>query len=227
MDRSAPLPETHAPLGRTEALEILALAGTAGAHLLTWNWPVLHAALVPSLVLGWTVWFTVRCRSQTTLRRELGITRAGLRPTLAWTLPLAALSILCFGAFAVIQGTLSLPWTLALLALSYPIWGLTQQLMVQGVLVRHLGSVGWFADRPWAIALAAGLLFGAVHWPFPLLMAGTSVMGAVFALVYLKHRNLWPLGVLHGWVGALFFLWVMDKDPMAELLAGLASSGAL
>ena len=93
--------------------------------------------------------------------------------------------------------------------------------MVQGVLVRRLSSVSFFERRPWAIALAAGLLFGAVHWPFPALMVGTSLMGAVFALVYLKHRNLWPLGLLHGWVGALFFLWVMGKDPMMEFLVGM------
>lgn len=216
-----PARATGGALDRAAILEVGALVFTAAAHLLTWQWPVVHGVLVAGLVLGWCGWFAVRCRRHDGLHRELGLTRQGLGETLRLTVPLALLAALAFGMLGLLRGTLSLPWTLALLALSYPLWGLTQQLMVQGVLVRHLDRLPALSRRPWAIALAAGLLFGAVHWPFPALMLGTSLMGAVFALVYLRHRNVWPLGLLHGWVGALFFLWVMDKDPMMELLVGL------
>ena len=131
---------------------------------------------------------------------------------------LAVLALAGWGAW---QGTLSLPWTLSLLLLTYPVWGLTQQLLVQGVLVRNLSKVPALRRHPWAPVLAGGLLFGLVHWPFPELMVATAVMGTLFGFIWLRHRNLWPLGLWHGWLGAVFFLWFMDKDPMALTLADL------
>lgn len=206
---------------RTAALELSAVGLTAAAHLATWAWPVLHAVVVLTIMLGWAGYIACRCRGDVEARRALGLQRRGLGATLRITLPLALASVALFAAFAWSQGTLSLPWTLALLFLTYPAWGLTQQLLVQGVLVRNLDAVPALQRRPWLIALAAGLLFGLVHWPFPELMVATTLMGAGFALIWLRHRNLWPLGLVHGWGGALFFLWVMGKDPMALTLAGL------
>ena len=121
-----------------------------------------------------------------------------------------------------VSGTLSLPWTLLVLAVTYPLWGLAQQLLVQGLVVGNLAKLPRLAQRPWIAACVGGLLFGAVHWPFPELMVATTLMGTVFGLIYLRYRNLWPLGLAHGWLGALFFLWVMDKDPVALTLAGMA-----
>jgi len=34
--------------------------------------------------------------------------------------------------------------------------------------------------------------------------------------LYFRYRNLWPLGVLHGWLGAFFYLWVLGRDMWVE-----------
>jgi membrane protease YdiL (CAAX protease family) len=122
-------------------------------------------------------------------------------------------------AYAWSQGRLDIPWTTAVLFLVYPAWGLVQQLLVQGVLVQQMRAQPNLGRRPWLVALIAGAFFGVVHWPFPLLMVATALMGTAFAFIYMRYQNLWPLGIAHGWLGALFFLWVMDKDPMALTLA--------
>jgi membrane protease YdiL (CAAX protease family) len=62
------------------------------------------------------------------------------------------------------------------------------------------------------------LLFGLAHWPDGVLMATTFLLGVVFIPMYLRWRNLWPLGVYHGWLGALMYFWILQRDPVAEIL---------
>lgn len=198
--------------------ESLAVVATALVHLLSWSWPVVHAVLMSSATLGWAVWMTLKFRGDAESRRAMGLGRRGLKETWWLMLPLGGLSVLVIGVIAVFQGTLSLPWTLAIMGLTYPIWGLAQQLLVQGLLVGRLARWSRLERWPWVAAVVGGLLFGAVHWPYPELMVATTVMGTVFGLIYLRFRNLWPLGLWHGVLGTVFFLWVMDKDPMAITL---------
>ena len=42
-------------------------------------------------------------------------------------------------------------------------------------------------------------------------------MGGAFAPLYLRDRTVLPLGVAHGALGALFYVWVLDRDPYAEI----------
>ena len=43
-------------------------------------------------------------------------------------------------------------------------------------------------------------------------------MGAAYAALYQRHRNLWPLGLYHGVLGAEFYVWVLGRNPWQELL---------
>ena len=43
--------------------------------------------------------------------------------------------------------------------------------------------------------LSSATAFAFVHWPDPWLIAGTGVMGVPWAIEYLLHRNVFPLGL--------------------------------
>jgi membrane protease YdiL (CAAX protease family) len=76
--------------------------------------------------------------------------------------------------------------------------------------------------RPRAVLVAlAALGFAAVHVPDRPLCGATFVLGLVCCTLFLRCRNLWPLGALHGWLGACFYLWVLARDPWAEVLQAL------
>jgi hypothetical protein len=47
-------------------------------------------------------------------------------------------------------------------------------------------------------------------------MLATFGLGLVYIPLYLRYRNLWPLGFYHGWLGTLFYLWVLGRDPWVE-----------
>ena len=70
------------------------------------------------------------------------------------------------------------------------------------------------------VVLVCGLLFGAVHAPDVELVVATTLLGGAFTAVYLRHPHVWPLGLWHGCLGALFYAWVLGRYPLAELVPG-------
>jgi membrane protease YdiL (CAAX protease family) len=87
-----------------------------------------------------------------------------------------------------------------------------QQFLVQALLVRNLeGSL----PRYWLL-LVGSCLFAIVHVPEAPLMVATFGLGLVYVSLHLRHRNLWPLGLCHGCLGTLFYLWILGRDPWVE-----------
>jgi hypothetical protein len=65
--------------------------------------------------------------------------------------------------------------------------------------------------NPIGASLASGLIFGALHWPSPVLVPLTVVGGAVMAWLFTSQRNILPLTVGQAILGALIW-WAF---PMA------------
>ena len=101
----------------------------------------------------------------------------------------------------------------ALLLLLYPLWGTIQQFLELGVVVGNLEKVGGLGSNTPLLIQTGAFLFGAVHVPDLMLTAGTTVLAFVYVPLFLRHRNVWPLGIVHGWLGALFYLWALNHDP--------------
>ncbi|HEU5148393.1 MAG TPA: hypothetical protein VFT90_16820 [Chryseosolibacter sp.] len=58
---------------------------------------------------------------------------------------------------------------------------------------------------------------GALHYPFYWLMIGTFLLALFYGYVFLRLRNVYVMGILHGWLGAVFFYTVVGRDPFAEV----------
>lgn len=83
---------------------------------------------------------------------------------------------------------------------TYPLWGLAQQWALQSFVQRRLCET-WHRRVP--VAAASALLFGALHYPNPVLVAFTVVGGFVWCLLYQRHQNLFTLALSHGWLAAV------------------------
>ena len=64
---------------------------------------------------------------------------------------------------------------------------------------------------PRSASLASAALFSGVHLPNWFLMGVTLLAGYCCARLYLRHRNLYFLGIAHATVGFLLFLVVPDS----------------
>jgi hypothetical protein len=58
-------------------------------------------------------------------------------------------------------------------------------------------------EKPMLVALAAGFLFSAVHWPNPVLVPLTFVGGATMSFLFLRERNILPLALGQAILGLL------------------------
>jgi len=86
---------------------------------------------------------------------------------------------------------------------------------VMGTGIFHLLSCLWKIK---GVFIPGAVLFSLVHIPDWRLMIGTLGMGLLFVPLYLRYGNLWPLGFYHGWLGSIFYLWVLGQDPWKQIL---------
>jgi hypothetical protein len=93
----------------------------------------------------------------------------------------------------------------------YPIYGVVQQLMFQGVLHRRLLAL--LKSRT-AAATITTCAFAAVHfgsWP---LVGLTAAVGSVWCYLYQRWPSVWLLGLSHGILAALAYPMILGDQPL-------------
>jgi membrane protease YdiL (CAAX protease family) len=182
-------PVTQPSARIASALEVLLVY--AGVLLYIWRWqfsyPRSWIALLAIMVLS----HLVRGERPS----DLGLTLAGLRANAEKILPvvLAIYLPLVFYGFArhllvlLVPGKQSLVWFTLYLS-----WCVVQQYLAQSYFHRRLMSL---IENPHRRSLVVGLMFGATHIPNPILMVATTLAGFIFAEVFARHRNIWPLAL--------------------------------
>ena len=179
-----------------------------------------RAVFIALALCGWTIYLGTRCWKEKNVLQHFGFRKQGLKGSFVATSVFAVAAMAAMGGVAVNRHALVIRWPMLVLLALYPIWGTFQQLLVQGVFVRTVISS---ASGVWPKVIAtvvAALLFAAVHLPELKLAAATCLLGLAFTLIYLRWRNLWPLGLYHGWLGVFYYYWVLGRDPWAETFAG-------
>lgn len=132
------------------------------------------------------------------------------------------LSTLCFGPFilagvvyAFVHGVYRLEhFVIALLI--YPVWGLVQQTLFQGVFLEAFRRL----HAPLVGMVATSLLFVAVHYPSKVLMGYTAIAGPLFSWIYLRRPNVFTLAFYHGVLGAFVYYVIRQKDVIGKILEG-------
>jgi membrane protease YdiL (CAAX protease family) len=206
----------------SSAPDWLALAGaalTAGLSLLL-RMLGATAFFVAGAVLFWTAFVILHTWRDRRILRTWGFRTENLRPATLAALVLFLLATSSFALLALWKGTLHLPWNLLPQFFIYPVWGVIQQFLILAIFAGNLEHLALLRTRRVALILVTAAVFGAVHLYDPRLAAATFALELVVVPIYLRYRNLWPLGVLHGWLGALFYAWVLDRDLWSEIVTG-------
>lgn len=165
----------------------------------------------------WLVYIFIRKKEIPQILSYWGLTFKGFGRTFLELLPLAILLAIAFVLLGNRLGTNILNINIIPILLIYPIWGIIQQFIMIGIFARNLKDREPNKLPVAVIVLFTSLLFAVVHFPFQILVVATFFLALVYTTLYLKGRNLLVMGIYHGWMGALFFYTMMERDPFFEV----------
>lgn len=202
-----------------DGLALAATAVTIAVHLiLTMTTQGPSVPFIAGAGLFWTGFIVVRARQNPNAFRDWGfrgdnLLRATGIPAALFLAGAAGLAV-----FAHFHSTLRVPAHLPLVFLLYCLWGVVQQFLALGIVVTNLERVPGLGPNKVLLTFLCAVGFGLIHAYDGRLAAGTFLLELVSIPLFFHYRNIWPLGVLHGWLGALFYLWVLNRDLWEEAL---------
>lgn len=191
--------------------ELTAAIATAVIHVLPLERFYPEVAEIVVIVAGWIAYLGYLVVKDRPRLVEMGFRREGLGATAAAALGFFAVACVGMAVF----GTVRFGVNMLILAALYPIYGLVQQWLVQGIVARQLVT----RAPAWVVVPATALVFGLLHMPDRLATVATFVLGLVFVPIYLRWRNLWALGFVHGWLAIPMYFWIVGIDPWAAALS--------
>ena len=166
--------------------------------------------------LSWIGYVAYQIRRDPTRWKRWGFRADNLRQAFVWPSVLFVASGLAMAWYGAMTGRVLWEGHMVFLLLWYPLWGILQQFLVQALGVTNLITL--FPRHGLLLAMPVGVvLFAVVHFPNWRLMLATALLACFFIPLYVRDRNLWPLGLYHGWLGTFFYLWVLGRDPWVSV----------
>jgi membrane protease YdiL (CAAX protease family) len=176
----------------------------------------LKVVFIATAAVFWVTYVLVRWRRDPAVLGEWGFRRENLAPaTVASVTVLLVVGGAMF-ALRLHRNPLWLPRNFWVTLALYPLWGVIQQFLMNGIIARNLARF----MPPAATVLCTAVLFAVAHAPDGALMGLTFIAACIWVPIYLRWRNLWPLGVSHGLLGAIAYYVPMGRDVWLELTAG-------
>ena len=173
---------------------------------------------VLAAIIGWVGYIVYRKRKQPGITKYWGFRTDNFNAVLKKVLPFGLFAVAACTAIGLYQGTINITWHIIPILILYPVWGVIQQFLLIALTAGNMQDLQW--NKTFSIVISA-LLFGAIHYPFPWLMLGSFVLALFYGFIYLRERNLYVLGLFHGWLGGIFYYTVMNRDPFVEVFGKL------
>ena len=202
---------------KVRLLEILAVIITGAGKFvfmdyLNWRLPFVIVA-----ILFWSLYVRYRYKKDSQVLKDWGFRWDNFKSVLKLVFPFAMVSIVSFLAIGYFQNTLNPTWHIVPLLITYPIWGTVQQFLTIGIVAGNLSTLKSIKLNKIVVILITAILFSLVHYPSIWLLIGTFILALFYGYIYLKSKNLYVLGLFHGWLGALFYYTVLNQDPFADV----------
>ena len=178
------------------------------------NWRFAFAAAV---IVAWSIYIIFRYRNEKEILKYWGFRTDNFTLVVRKILPIGVLSVIAFFAIGFYQNTINITWHIIPILILYPIWGVIQELLLIALMVGNMRDLKGKHLNNWAIILFSAILFSSIHYPFVWLMIGTFVLAIFYGFIYLREKNIYALGLFHGWLGGLFYYTVVGRDPFLEM----------
>ena len=183
---------------------------------LNWRFPFVAIAII-----SWITYIIYRRKKQPAILKYWGFRTDNFKSVLKRVLPFGLLAVISFIGIGLYQNTIDLTWHIIPILILYPLWGTIQQFLLIALTAGNLQDLKGQKLNKGVIILLSALLFGLIHYPYTWLMIATFILALFYGWIYLKERNLYLLGLLHGWLGGIFYYTVLKRDPFLEMFGML------
>jgi uncharacterized protein len=206
---------------RQRKLEVSAVVLTGVGKFIFMDWLGWKLPFILIAIVSWSIYVLIRQKKLPGIMHHWGFRTDNSRKVLKIVLPFGLISIGTFFIVGSALGTINMTWHIIPILIIYPIWGTIQQFLVIALVAGNLKDLNGHKFSDFVVILITALLFGLLHYPFYWLILGTFVLALFYGFVYLRARNVFIMGIFHGWLGALFFYTVVGRDPFAEVFGKL------
>ncbi len=198
---------------------VLALLTGLGQFVLA-DWLELQLAYVVGACVFWAGYVGVRAKVDASVLQEWGFTTVGFGRSMVLLAPIMLLTAFGFAAYGKFTGRMILNWHILLICLLYPLWGLVQQFLIVALLAGNIKKHSRIPEP--GIVLLTALIFAGVHAPSIPLIGAAFALALVTTIVYFRTRNLWALGIFHGWFATGLYFLALGQDPWTMVISGRA-----
>ncbi|WP_425392283.1 CPBP family glutamic-type intramembrane protease [Ekhidna sp.] len=195
--------------------EIIAIVLTALGKFLFYD--ILNQRLIYILIMFafWGVYLIRKTKNHPENLIRWGLRTDNFKAVLKTVLPFGLLAIITCLVIGFIQHSINITWHIIPILILYPLFGTLQQVLLMSLFAGNMQDYNLLTNR--SIIIVTSALFGLLHYPHWWLVLGTSILALFYSYVFLKQRNVYVLGIFHGWLGAIFYYTVVDKDPFIEV----------
>ena len=204
-----------------QSLEILAVFLTAMGKFLFMDYLNWRFPFVAGVSLLWLIYIFYRWKVNPEILKHWGFRTDNFSQVLRMVLPFGVIGLIAMIAIGIIQGTINITWHLIPILITYPIWGTIQQFLLIALLAGNMSELKTSKLGKPAIILISAVMFAGVHYPFWWLIGATFILAIFYGYIYLKQKNLYVLGLFHGWLGGIFYYTVMGSDPFLDTFGKL------
>lgn len=202
---------------KQRVFEILAVALTAIGKFIFMDYLSWRLLYVVFAVVSWTAYVVYRQNQFKGILKYWGFRTDNFKDALKLMLPFGLLSVATFFIIGFYQGTVNVTWHILPILITYPVWGSIQQFITIGLIAGNLNDFKSKRFNKLSIIFITAILFSVVHFPSKWLMLGTFLLALFYGYVYLRIKNVFAMGLFHGWLGALFYYTVVNRDPFQEI----------
>ena len=202
-------------------LEISAVILTAVGKFIFMDYLNWRFAFVAVAVISWVSYIIYRKSKQPGITKYWGFRTDNFKTVLKKVLPFGLLAVITFFGVGLCKGTLNITWHIIPILILYPVWGTIQQFLLIALTAGNLQDMKNQKLNRGIIILLSALLFGAIHYPYAWLMIATFILAIFYGWIYLRERNIYVLGLFHGWLGGIFYYTVLERDPFLEMFGKL------
>jgi uncharacterized protein len=200
--------------------EIFAVISTGILKFVFIDWLNMRAIYIVSICLFWLIYIYSKYKRNPQVIRQWGIQKQHFKKTFLYLLPFGLICVGGIGIYGYLYRVDIVTWHILPMLILYPFWGLIQQFIVAGLISGNLKAIENPRFSNYQIILLTSLFFSLVHYPSPFLMLFTFIMQWIFTTAFLRWKNIWPLGLYHGWIATFLLYIIMGRDLWVELFAG-------